>query len=105
MVKCQHGVRLAATEIGLETDHRIATLAGQPGEGCRQDAREPLGRVSDPKERRRIDVFLASLPLIDQREVRGKLGIGEAGTQNVRVGLADFAPRAELGRCGRLVER
>ena len=104
VVERQHGVRLAAAEIGLEPDHRVAALAGQPREGCRQDAREPLGRIGDPEERRRIDVFLAPLALIDQRKVRGELGVGEAGTEHIRMRLADFAPRAEASGCGRLVQ-
>ena len=100
----QHGVRLAAAEIGLEPDHRITALAGQPSDRRGQDAREPLGRIGDPEERRWIDVLLAAFALIHQRQIRGELGIRETRLKHVRMGLADLAPRAESFQHGRLVE-
>ena len=40
----------------------------------------------------------AAYPLVDQREVRRELRIGEARFEHVRVGFADFSPGAELLR-------
>ena len=101
----QHGVRLAAAEVGLKPDHRLAALAGKARNRCGQDPPQSFRRIGDPEERGRVAVLLTAITLVDQRQVGGELGIGEARFEHVRMGLADFAPRAEPLRRWRLFER
>ena len=103
-MKRQHGMGLAAAEIGLQADHRIAALAGQAPDGRGEYAPQALGRIGNAEERRRIDILLAAFAQVDQREIGRELGIGEACLEHVRVRFADLAPRAQPFRGRRLVE-
>ena len=104
VMKRQHRMGLAAAEVGLQPDHRIAALAGETRDRRRQYAPETLGRVGDAEEGGRVDVFFATLAPVHEREVRGELGIGKPRFEHVRVGLAHLAPGAQLRPCRRLVE-
>ena len=96
----EHGVGLAAAEIGLKPDHGLPTPSGETRQRRAEDQPEALRHVGDAEERGRVAVLLAALTLIDQREIGGELGIGEARLEHVRVRLADLAPGAEPFRGG-----
>ena len=105
VVERQHGVGLAAAEVGLEPDHRIAALAGEPHDRGDQDAAQAFRRIGDTEERGWVRILFAALALIDVRQVGGELCVGEARFQHVRVGLADLPPGAERGWRRGLLQR
>ena len=67
VIERQHGMGLAAAEIGLQPDHRIAAFAGEARDRRDQDAAQALGRVGDAEEGGRVRVFFAALPLVHAR--------------------------------------
>ena len=105
MMERQHGVRLAAAEIGLKPDDRLPAPAGEACNRRGQDAPQALRRIGDSEERGRITVLLSTITLVDQRQVGRELGIGEARFEHVRMGLADLAPGTEPFRRWGLLER
>jgi len=78
MVAGEHGMRLATAEIGLQANDRIATLLSKPLSRRAQHAAQSLGQVGNSEEGERIGVFLRTNALIDVRQIRGELRIGEA---------------------------
>ena len=58
VIQGQHGVRLAATEVGLQFDNRIAPFAMQSLDGLRQQALQAFGEECPAEEFRRVLVFV-----------------------------------------------
>jgi hypothetical protein len=54
----QHRVGLAAAEVGLELDDRVATRARQPLHGAGQEPPQAVGEVGAAEELHRIAVFV-----------------------------------------------
>ena len=50
VIECQHRVGLAAAEVGLQLDDRIASLAGQPRYGLRQQPAQAFGEKRAAEE-------------------------------------------------------
>ena len=95
MIERQHRVGLAAAEIGLQLDDRVASLAGQSQHGLRQQPAQALGQEGPAEELGRVLVLVRSLSLINLPEVGGELGLLVAAGGHVRVRGDDFPPRLQ----------
>ena len=74
VVEGEHRVGLAASEVGLELDHRVAAFAVQAPHGAGQHALEAVGQVGPSEELDRIPVLVApprpDTPAKDRRRTR-----------------------------------
>ena len=89
---------LAAAEIGLKPDHRLAAASAEPLDDCPQYQSQPFGHMGDAEEHRRVDVFFLALAPINQRQIGRELGVGEARRQNIGMRFANLAPGAQAFR-------
>ena len=102
-------MRLAAAEIGLQLDDRVASLAGQSQHGLRQQPAQALGEEGPAEELGRVLVLVRSFSLVDLPQVGGELGLLVAAGGHVRVRGDDFPPRLQaalrlaLGRLERFL--
>ena len=109
VMQCQHRVRLAATEVGLQLDDRVSPLARQSQHCLRQESAKPLSQEGSAEELGRILVLVRSFALINLPEIGGELGLLVAARCNVRVWSDDFPPRLQgtvrlaFGRLDRLL--
>ena len=92
MVERQHRVRLAAAEVRLKTDDRLAALTREARDRGDQHAPKALRRIGDPEERRRVRVLFRAFSFVDQCQIRCELGVGEPRLEHVRMGLTDLSP-------------
>ena len=86
---------LAASEVGLELDHRVAALAVQAPHGAGQHALEAVSQVGPSEELDRVPVLVAPLAPVRLPEIGGELGLLVAAAGDVLVGRGDLAPRLE----------
>jgi hypothetical protein len=85
-------VSLAAAEVGLELDDRVAAGAGQAGEGADEELAEALGEEGAAEELGGVAVLVGALVLVDLPQVGGELGLLVAAGGDVGVGRDDLAP-------------
>ena len=81
----EHGVGLAAAEGGLEPDHRVSALTGEPLQHAAQHTFQPFGEEGDAEEALSRRVVLGRHAGIDGGEVRGEFGFLEAVGEHVRM--------------------
>lgn len=77
----------AATEVGLQLDHRIAALAIEPLQGATQQVAHAGGDESAAVELNRIGVFGGPEPATHLIEVGGELGLLVFTGDHIRVGV------------------
>jgi len=80
-------VRLAASEVRLQIDHRVPRLAVQPAQRPGQQRSQAFGQVGAPVELLRILVLIGGLFQVDLPQVRGKLGL-QVATAGSRQGFS-----------------
>ena len=102
MPQRQHRVGLAAAEIGLQLDHRVAALLAEPAHGVGQEALQPVGQVGPPVELGRVAILVAALAARHLGEVGRELGLGEPAGRHVAMRGHDLAPRLQAGLGGAL---
>ncbi len=66
---------LAATEVGLQLDHRVAALAAEPAHGVEEELAQPVGEEGAAEELDRLAVLVARLVAPHLVEVDGELGL------------------------------
>ena len=95
----EHRVGLAATERGLQVDHRVGRLrARDPVHRAAQQLLETVGEIRATEELDRVLVFLGRVSLHCHRvEIRSELGIAVPTRSHVRMRLEHLAPRRQLG--------
>src|SRR5262249_22779990 len=69
VIEGEHRVRLAASEVRLELDNRIAAFAADSPDGTDQKAFQTLREVRPPEELLRVAVFGASLTDMDLPQI------------------------------------
>ena len=105
VVEREQRVRLAAAEVGLQVDDRVAAAAVQAFDGLREQLAQAGGDEGAAEELGRVLVLARRPALVDLVQVGGELGLLVAAAGDVGVRPHHVAPRLEaLGR-GRLEER
>ena len=97
VVEREHRVRLAAAEVRLQLDHRVAAGSREPPHRAFQQPLQPLGQEGPPEELHRIAVFRTGGAGVDRREVGGELRLLEVAGGHILVGLDHLPPGAEPG--------
>ena len=92
VMKRQHGVGLAAAEVGLKFDHRIAARAGEPPGSADQKRAESVGKVGAAEELPGIPIFRWRAASVDLAEIGGELRLQEIAGCDVMVRFDDLAP-------------
>lgn len=95
VIHSQHRVRLAATEGGLQLDHRIATAPGQAMHHRIQQQAHAFGDEGALEEQRRVLVLGGRRAQMHTRQVGRELGLLEGALEHVLVWNGDFAPRLQ----------
>ena len=95
MIESDHGVRLAATEIGLQVDDGISTIAAEPTRCTSQQLAKPVRQVSASKERNRVLVLTVSIASRDLIEVGRELSLLESTAGNIGMRGDHVTPRRE----------
>ena len=95
MPEGEHGVGLAAAEVGLQLDDRIAAGAGQAFDRAEEQAFEAFGDEGAAEELGGVFVLVGALVLVDLPEVGGEFGLLVAAGGDVGVRGDDFAPGLE----------
>ena len=104
MVEGQHGVGLAAAEIGLQLNDRIATPSGKATRRPDQHSLQAFGQVGTAKELDRVPVLIRAFAQMHLPQVRRELGLLVPAARHVLVGGHDLAPRFQA-RGGRALDR
>ena len=93
--QCDQTVSLAAAVGRVETEDRrdLAARARQPPTHISQQALEASRGIGVGEKTRRIQIFLASLPGDDLREVRREVGLGDPTIQNIAAWPASLVYR------------
>ena len=102
VVQGEHRVGLAAAEVRLELDYRVAGSAAEALHGPRQHALQTLGQMRAPEELDRIAVLVGSFSQMHLPEIGGKLGLLVPPARHVPVRRDDLPPRLQGGGCGAL---
>ena len=100
VVQGEHGVGLAAPEVGLQLNDGIAASASETVDCPNKQALQTLGEVGPPKELDRIPVLVRPFAQVHLPEVGRELGLLVPPARNVLVGCDDLSPRLEAGRGG-----
>ena len=101
VVEGQHRVGLAAAEVGLELDHRVAAGPGHPLDASHQQALEAVGEVGPPEELSGLPILVAAFAQVDLPEVRGELRLLVTATGHIGMRGYDLAPGLKgRGGCG-----
>src|SRR6266849_2226627 len=93
-------MRLAATEVGLELHHWVATLASEALHRTHEQALQALGEVGAAEELDRVFILIRSLAQVYLPQVGGKLGLLVAATGHVPVRRDYLAPGFQGTRSG-----
>ena len=101
VVEGEHGVGLAAAEVGLQLHDGFAALAVQALQSICQQAAQALGEVGAAEEFGRVAVFGGALAEMDLPEVGGEFGLLVVAAGDVGVGVDDVAPGGEAAGGGR----
>jgi hypothetical protein len=105
VVEGDHGVRLAAPEVGLELHHRVASGPGEAPDRVHEQALQVLREVRPPEELHRILVLGGRFPQVHLPQVGGELRLLVAAARHVRVRAHHFPPRLQGTRRGSLHQR
>ena len=92
VIERQHGVGLAAAEVGLKFDHRIAARAGESFSRADQKRAEAVGEIGAAEELLRIAVFRRRAAGVDLSEIGGELRLKEIASRDVMVRLDNLTP-------------
>ena len=92
VVKRQHRVGFAATEIGLKFNDWIAAAAGQPLGCTDQQCAEAFRQIRAAKKLPRIAIFRRGAARMDFGKVGSEFRLLELARGDVLVRLDDFAP-------------
>ena len=95
VIERQHRVGLAAAEVGLQLDDRIAARARQPLGGADQQVAQAVGQIGAAEEFARIAVLGRRAAVVHLGEIGRELGLLEFAGRNVLVRLDHFAPRQQ----------
>ena len=95
VIEGQHRVSLAAAEIGLQLNDRIAALTGKAAHRPDQHSFQAFGQVGAAKELDRIPVFIRPFAQMHLPEVGRELGLLVSAARHVLVGCHDLAPRLQ----------
>ena len=82
---------LAAAEVGLKFDHRIAARAGESPGRADQKRAEAVGEVGAAEELPRIAVFRRRAAGVDLAEIGGELRLQELAGRDVLMRFDDLA--------------
>src|SRR5947209_13674731 len=96
MIKGQHGMGLAATEVGLKLHHRIAGLSGHALYSPNQQTVQAFGEIGAAEKFRWLFVFIAAFAYMDLPQVGGKLSLLVASAGHVPVRIHYLAPRLQV---------
>ena len=96
---------LAATEVRLQLDDRVPTLAADPPNSANEEALEAFGEVRSPEELFRIVVLGCSLPDVNLPEVGREFGLLVPAARDICVWRDHIAPRLQASRCRALDQR
>jgi hypothetical protein len=88
-------VGLAAAEVGLQLDHRVAALPPPPAHRVEQQLPQPVGEEGPAEELGRVAVLRRCLVPPDLMEVRGELRLLVATRRDVRVRRDQLPPRPQ----------
>ena len=100
VVEGQHGVGLAAAEIGLQLNDRIAAASGKAAHRTDQHSLQALGQVGTAKELDRVPVLVRTFAQVHLPEVGRELGLLVSAARHVLVGGHDLPPRLQArGGC------
>ena len=102
VVQGDEAMGLAAAEVGLQLDHRVAALARQPPGRGGQQVPQALGEIGAGEEGPWVLVLGVGPALSHRVQVGGELGLVEAPGPHVGVGDDDVAPRRQPGLGGAL---
>ena len=110
MVQGQHGVGLAAAEVGLELHHRIAAPSGEAPHRRGEQPLQALGQEGAPEELVGVAVLVRPLAQMHLPEIRRELRLLVAPARDVLMGCGHHAPGCERPapasvRCRRFDER
>ena len=97
VIEGQHGVGLAATEVGLQLDHRFTALAVEPFEGEAQQGPHAGGNEGTAVELGGVGVLLAADATTHLVEVGGELGLLVLARGHIGVGHDHIAPGQQAG--------
>ena len=98
VIQGEHRVRLAAAEVRLQLDDRIAAFAADPPNGADEEALQAFGEVGPPEELLRVLVLGAALADVDLPEIRRELRLLVPSTRDVGVGRHHLTPRLQTSR-------
>ena len=104
MIERQHGVGLAAAEVGLELHDRITTAAGKAPHGADEQRLQALGEIGAPEELDGVPVLVGPFSEMDLPEVGGELGLLVPPAGDVLVRGHHLSPRLQVAR-GRALDR
>ncbi len=90
-------MRLAAAEIGLQLDHRVAAGARQAQHRVPEQAAQALGQIGAAEKLFCVGIFGASLTAVDVGQIGHIVGLNEAPGGDIRVRHDDLAPRLQPG--------
>jgi len=95
VVERQHGVRLAAAEVGLQLDDRITARAGEALQGVGEQVGQAVGEEGAPEELGRIAVLATAFAIMHLAQVGGELRLLVAAGSDVAVRRHDLPPGAQ----------
>ena len=97
MVEGEHGVGLAATEVGLQLNDGVAAPTRDAADRPDQQALQAFRQVGPPKELDRVPVLVRPFAQMYLPEVGCELGLLVAPARDVLVGCDDLPPWLEAG--------
>lgn len=86
---------LAATEVRLQLDNRVAALAGNALHASDEETFQAVGQESAAEELRRLPILVAAFADVDLPQVGRKLGLLVAPAGDIGMGRNDLAPRLQ----------
>ena len=105
MAQGQHGVRLAAAEVGLQLHDRVPAQARQPSQTGSEQPLQALREESTAEKLLRIAVFVRAFAQMHLPQIRGELRLLVAAARHVPVRGRDIAPSLQRGTAARLHRR
>src|SRR6266571_1168023 len=69
MIECQHGVRLAAAEVGQQLHHRIASVRVQPKQGVGKQVTQTFRNIGALEELAGVAILVCSFTSCDLPEI------------------------------------
>ena len=97
MIQGEHGVGLAAPEVGLQLNDGIAAPTREAVDCSDQQALQAFREVGPPKELDRVPVLVRPFADVHLPEIGGEFGLLIAPARDVLVGRDDLPPWLEAG--------